>query len=112
MINVGEYLEYRGGNIMSTMGVILSTVGDTQYRGGYHDARGGYHEYHGVCSTSGDTILCHFRLTMKVGLCIQLNCRPTLNNNLFFVEFVCSNCKYALHLELYESKIQHLLFIR
>ena len=47
MINVGGYLEYRGGcsvqwgDIMSTVGVILSTVGDVQYRGGYHDARGG-----------------------------------------------------------------------
>ena len=56
MINVGGYLEYRGGcsvpwgDIMSTVGVILSTVGDVQYRGGYHDARGGYHEYRGGCS--------------------------------------------------------------
>ena len=56
MINVGGYLEYRGGcsvpwgDIMSTVGVILSTVGHVQYRGGYHDARGGYHEYRGGCS--------------------------------------------------------------
>ena len=56
MINVGGYLEYRGGcsvpwgDIMSTVGVILSTVGDVQYRGGYHDAHGGYHEYCGGCS--------------------------------------------------------------
>ena len=56
MINVGGYLEYRGGcsvpweDIMSTVGVILSTMGDVQYRGGYHDARGGYHEYRGGCS--------------------------------------------------------------
>ena len=55
MINVGGYLEYRGGcsvpwgDIMSTVGVILSTVGDVQYRGGFHDARGGYHEYRGGC---------------------------------------------------------------
>ena len=47
MINVGGYLEYRGGcsvpwgDIMSTVGVVLSTVGDVQYRGGYHDACGG-----------------------------------------------------------------------
>ena len=40
MINVGGYLEHRGGcsvpwgDIMSTVGVILSTVGDVQYRGG------------------------------------------------------------------------------
>ena len=40
MINVGGYLEYRGGcsvpwgDIMSPVGVILSTVGDVQYRGG------------------------------------------------------------------------------
>ena len=48
MINVGGYLEYRGG---------------VQYRGGYHEYRGGcsvpwgmfstvggYHEYRGGCS--------------------------------------------------------------
>ena len=64
MINVGGYLEFRGGcsvpwgDIMSTVGVILSTVGDVQYRGGNHDARGGYHEYRGGCSVPwGDTIL-------------------------------------------------------
>ena len=27
----------------------------------------------------------HFQLTMKVGLSIQLDCRPTLKNDLFFV---------------------------
>ena len=32
MINVGEYLEYRGG---------------VQYHGGYHEYRGGYLEYRG-----------------------------------------------------------------
>ena len=47
MINVGGYLEYRGGcsvswgNIMSTVGVILSTAGMCSNVGGYHDARGG-----------------------------------------------------------------------
>ena len=48
MINVGGYLEYRGGcsvpwgDIMSTVGDIMSTVrGYLEYRGGYHDARGG-----------------------------------------------------------------------
>ena len=30
---MGGYLEYRGGDIMSTVGVILSTVGGVQYRG-------------------------------------------------------------------------------
>ena len=47
MINVGGYLEYRGGVQYRggyheyRGGVILSTVGDVQYRGGYHDAREG-----------------------------------------------------------------------
>ena len=35
MINVGGYLEYRGG---------------VQYSGGYHEYRGGYLEYRGGCS--------------------------------------------------------------
>ena len=30
-------------------------------------------------------IYSHFQLTMKVGLSIRLNCRPTLKNDLFFV---------------------------
>ena len=64
MINVGGYLEYRGGvqyrgDIMSTVGVILSTVGDVQYRGGYHDACGGYHEYRGGCSVPWGGVFCY-----------------------------------------------------
>ena len=40
MINVGRYLEYRGGvqyrgGFHEYHGVILSIMGDTQYRGGY-----------------------------------------------------------------------------
>ena len=56
MINVGGYLEYRGGcsvpwgDIMSTVGVILSTVGDVQYCGDIMMHVGGYHEYRGGCS--------------------------------------------------------------
>ena len=56
MINVGGYLEYRGGvqyrggyheyrgGLSCVPWGIFSTVG------GYHDARGGYHEYRGGCS--------------------------------------------------------------
>ena len=43
MINVGGYLEYRGG---------------VQYCGGYHVYRGGYLEYRGGCSVPwGDTMM-------------------------------------------------------
>ena len=47
MINVGGYLEYRGGcsvplgDIMSTVGGDLEYRGDVQYCGGYHEYRGG-----------------------------------------------------------------------
>ena len=41
MINVGGYLEYRGGCSV-LWGDIMSTVGGyLEYRGGNHDARGG-----------------------------------------------------------------------
>ena len=72
MINVGGYLEYRGGcsvpwgDIMSTMGGYLEYRGGVQYRGGYHDARGGYHDARGgIMSTvegvqyCGEKIFCH-----------------------------------------------------
>ena len=32
-------------------------------------------------------IYSHFQLTMKVGLSMQLNCRPTFENDLFFVTY-------------------------
>ena len=56
MINVGGYLEYRGGcsvpwgDIMSTVGGYLEYLGRCSVPWGYHDARGGYHEYRGGCS--------------------------------------------------------------
>ena len=43
MINVGGYLEYRGG-CSGLWGDIMSTVG------GYLEYRGGYLEYRGGCS--------------------------------------------------------------
>ena len=39
-------IQYRGGDI-------LSTVGDTQYRDRYHAAHGGYHEYGGGVQYGG-----------------------------------------------------------
>ena len=46
MINVGGYLEYRGGcsvpwGYHEYRGGYLEYRGDVQYREGYHDARGG-----------------------------------------------------------------------
>ena len=56
MINVGGYLEYRGGcsvpwgDIMSTVGDIMSTVGMFSTVGDIMMHVGGYHEYRGGCS--------------------------------------------------------------
>ena len=38
---LGGYHEYRGGDILNTVGDILSTVGVFSTVEGYHDARGG-----------------------------------------------------------------------
>ena len=81
MINVGGYLEYRGGvqyrgGIMSTVGDIMNTVGGyLEYRGGcsvpwgYHDARGGYHEYRGGCSVLLQRSLRAWEMTRVADAC-------------------------------------------
>ena len=53
----GGYLEYRGvsvpwGDIMINVGRYLEYRGGVQYCGGYLEYRGGYLEYRGGCSVS------------------------------------------------------------
>ena len=86
MINVGGYLEYRGGvqyrgDIMSTVEVILSTVGDIQCRGGYRDARGGYrdarggyHEYRGgVQYRRGNLLLFEYPTVLNTPMVLMIS---------------------------------------